>query len=132
MKTKTNKAVFLASIILGAMSLPELRGVAKELKVPCGKSGKQTQANLLEALANGKGQVKVMGYIYGPAPSALSQEIQAKFKSEINSNPPTSALRGKLVFVKKLRTYKADKTEYAPAPAAKPVSAKIKGEPVQV
>ncbi len=85
MKTKAN----IASPLLASMTREELRSVARVLGVPRGKNTKDTIANLTQAVADGKAQVKMVGYITTPV-------------------TPEQPFR-KTLFVKKLRTYKDDK-----------------------
>ena len=101
---KNAKSAALASPVLASMTREELRSVAKVLNVPRGKNGKDTLRNLTEAFAEGKAHVKVLGYIYAPAPA----------------DAPAGS-RGATVFIKKLRTYKADKVLFAP-PQGNPLS----------
>lgn len=101
MKTSKSKTllVSLATPIFASMTREELRIVARALGVPRGKNGKDTLANLQTAVAEGKAHVKTLGYVYAPSP--------------LTDAP--AGTRGPCIFIKKLRTYKGDKTLFAPA-----------------
>ena len=101
---KNKNTASLSYPVLASMTRDELRSVAKVLNVPRGRNGKDTLANLSNAIATGKAHIKVLGYIYAPAPA----------------DAPAGS-RGATVFIKKLRTYKADKVLFAP-PQGVPVS----------
>lgn len=85
--------IALATPIFTSMNREELRTLARSLNVPRGRNAKDTIANLQQAVADGKAHVKTLGYVYAPpAPG-----------SPVGS-------RGPCVFMKKLRTYKPNKT----------------------
>ena len=95
MKTSQSKTllVALATPILASMTREELRNVARSVNVPRGKNTQDTLANLKTAVADGKLHVKTLGYVYSSTPEGE---------------------RGSCIFIKKLRTYKANKTLFAP------------------
>lgn len=92
-KPKTDHTVHNYQV-LNSMTRDELRGVATSLGIPIGKEKKNTVANIVRGIIDGKVQLKTMFYIFAPA----------------TTTAPRRAL-----FVKKLRTYKDDKV-IQPAP----------------
>src|SRR5512137_444337 len=102
MKTSQSKTLLVAMAlpIFANTTREELRNVARACNVPRGKNTQDTIANLQTAVAEGKCHVKTLGYIYS-----------ANEKGE----------RAQCVFLKKLRTYKASKTMFAP-PQGQPLS----------
>jgi hypothetical protein len=87
MKTNTTVQTYE---VLNSMTRDEVRALATHLNVPRGKDKKNTVANLSRALADGKARIKSI--------------------VTISTNPPDgSQYGGKVLFVKKFRSYKPDR-----------------------
>lgn len=93
---KSLNTLTVAAALLASMTRDELNSTAKTLQVPVGKSRANTESNLVKAIENNRAGLKAICYICHP-----------RSEGQSFSRP---------VFIKKLRTYKADKVIQSPAP----------------
>lgn len=78
-----------STVLLETMTRNELRSVAKASNTPRGRNRTDTIANLTKAVELGN--------------------LQVQFLATVKTPPVAPAKYGKVVFMKKLRTYKPDK-----------------------
>jgi hypothetical protein len=81
-------------ILFETMTRDELRVVATRLNVPRGRDRTTTIDNLVDAVAEGKAQVKFVAYI--------------------NEPPAPGCDKGNPIFIKKIRTYDGDRNILVP------------------